>query len=128
MKEYFEVYQEGTCKLRRSRDGTLIDAEYLMGGVYTGKQRVFEGYQVAVLLGSDPWIGRDNHSLRAALRKVASQCESAGFRLSVAGVADGYSESGLSSNTGFGYIQGERVHMMTERIEGQEPYLPGGDE
>jgi hypothetical protein len=93
----------GTCKLRRRSDGVLIDVEYQYGCLYTGKQRVFEGYEVRVfLLGSRARIGHNNYSLQAALRWVASVCESAGFGLCVAGLADGYSESGLSFHTGFG--------------------------
>lgn len=123
MKEVIEVMQEGRCKLRRGSDSSLIEAEYGIGRLYTGKQRVFEGYQVSVRLGPKHLVGRSNSSLRDALRRVANECESAGFRLCVAGLVDGYSESGLSSNSGFGYVQGECIHMMTEWIEcdGSDP-------
>jgi hypothetical protein len=44
----------------------------------------------------------------------------------VAGLATGFGESGLSFDTGFGYIEGREssVHMMTEWIERDEPDPP----
>lgn len=86
-----------------------------MGIIETGRQRVFSGHYIKVL-GPDgeEWLGEDTSSMRAALRALDEDIGHDGGRLLCAGLLDGFRESGLSVDTGYGYIGDypRAVHMM----------------
>jgi hypothetical protein len=79
----------------------------MMGAVTTGKQRVFHSFYVSVELpdGSTA-IGEDRHSVIVALDAVAVVVRNRGFRLLAAGLDRRFYETGLSHNTGCGYMEG----------------------
>lgn len=110
---HYEVRQSDDCKVQ-SQDGTSI-ARFTMGIVETGKQRVFAGHFVQLLLADhEPITGEDEHSMRAALWRLARNIEPLGLTLNCVGLRAEFSESGLSVDTGWGYWgpHSEPMHMM----------------
>lgn len=109
----YQQRRTGECHI--DLDGEGILAEFEMGIIETGRQRVFAGHYIKVI-GPDgeEWLGEDTSSMRAALRALDKEIESNGGRLLCAGLLDGFHESGLSADTGYGYIRGypRAVHMM----------------
>lgn len=103
----------GECHIDLNGEGIL--AEFEIGIIETGRQRVFSGHYIKVL-GPDgeEWLGEDASSMRAALRALDEDMGHDGVRLLCAGILDGFGESGLSVDTGYGYIDGypRAVHMM----------------
>lgn len=103
----------GECHIDLRGEG--IVAEFEMGIIETGRQRVFAGHYIKVLgPDSEEWLGEDTTSMRAALRALDEDIGHDGGRLLCAGLLDGFRESGLSVDTGYGYIDGypRAVHMM----------------
>lgn len=80
----------------------------------TGKTRVFSGYCVEVRWQSYHCVGEDPYTLQEALSECAKQIAALGYQLIVAGLHPRFEESGLSHNSGFGYIprRQEAIHMM----------------
>lgn len=110
---HYEVRQSDDCEVC-SRDGTSL-IQFTMGIVETGKQRVFAGHFVRLLLTDrDPITGEDEHSLRAALWRLVRNIEPLGLTLNCVGLRAEFSESGLSVDTGWGYWgpHSEPMHMM----------------
>lgn len=110
---HYEVRQSDDCEIQ-AQDGTSM-GRFTMGIVETGKQRVFAGHFVRLLLADrDPIIGEDEHSLRAALWRLARNIEPLGLTLNCVGLRAEFSESGLSVDTGWGYWgpHSEPMHMM----------------
>lgn len=110
---HYEVRQSDDCEVQ-GQDGTSM-ARFTMGIVETGKQRVFAGHFVRLLLADrDPITGEDEHSLRAALWRLARNIEPLGLTLNCVGLRAEFSESGLSLDTGWGYWgpHSEPMHMM----------------
>ncbi len=103
----------GECHIDLKGEG--IVAEFEMGIVETGRQRVYAGHYIKVI-GPDgeEWTGEDAWSVREALRELDEEIGRDGGRLLCAGLHGGFRESGLSADTGYGYIDGHRgaVHMM----------------
>lgn len=113
---YWKKYQQrrtGECHIDLNGEGVLVDFE--IGIIETGRQRVYSGHYIKVL-GPDgeEWLGEDASSVRAALRALDEDIGRNGGRLLCAGLHDGFYESGLSADTGYGYIDGYpgAVHMM----------------
>lgn len=110
---HYEVRQSDDCQVE-DEDG-ISSLRFTMGIVETGKQRVFSGHFVCLILTDhDPITGEDEHSLRAALWKLARNIEPLGIRLNCVGLSAAFSESGLSMNTGWGYWgqHSKPMHMM----------------
>lgn len=110
---HYEPQTEGlTCVIDHDRD---IDCPYEIGAVTTGKQRVFHRYYVKVIApnGADI-IGTSEHSLREALLDVDRQLDQRELTLLAAGTYPEFYESGLSANSGYGYLPtvDHAVHMM----------------
>ena len=109
----YQPRRTGECYI--DLDGEGILAEFEMGIIETGRQRVFAGHYIKVLgPEGEEWLGEDASSMRAALRALDEDVGRDGGRLLCAGLHDGFHESGLSTDTGYGYIQGypRAVHMM----------------
>jgi len=98
-----------------SDDGHTIGAIFEMGTVTTGRQRVFHRYYIRVYVrdGSE-FTGEDPYQLKAALSNLDHQLRAQNYLLLVAGLDPRFSESGLSFNSGFGYLPEikDAVHMM----------------
>ncbi len=110
---HYEVRQSGDCQMQD--ENRISSSRFTMGIVETGKQRVFSGHFVCLILTDhDPITGEDEHSLRAALWKLARNIEPLGIRLNCVGLSAAFSESGLSMNTGWGYWgqHSKPMHMM----------------
>lgn len=109
----YQQRRTGECHI--DLDGEGILAEFGMGIIETGRQRVFAGHYIKVLgPEGEEWLGEDASSMRAALRALDEDIGRDGGRLLCAGLYDGFQESGLSMDTGYGYLHGYRgaVHMM----------------
>jgi len=95
-----------------------------VGIVETGRSRVYEGVYLKVW-GPDgqEWLGEDRWSLLRALHDVAGQIESAGGKMMCTGLDPKFYETGLSSGTGYGYIEGhgEALYMMDRMTRSSEP-------
>lgn len=109
----YQQRRTGECHIDLNGEGIL--AEFEMGIIETGRQGVFFGHYIKVL-GPDceEWLGEDASSMRAALRALDEDIGRDGGRLLCAGLLDGFQESGLSVDTGYGYIDSypRAVHMM----------------
>lgn len=110
---HYEVRQSDDCEVRG--ESGMSTLRFTMGIVETGKQRVFAGHFVRLMLTDhEPITGENEHSLRAALWKLARNIEPLGLTLNCVGLSAQFSESGLSVDTGWGYWghQKEPIHMM----------------
>jgi len=85
------------------------------GIVYTGKQRVMAGYFFqAILPSGEAVLAEDPHLLRRALFALESRLNALGWSLDAIGLDEQWKESGLSSNTGWGFhplVQGA-AHVL----------------
>lgn len=110
--KHYEVQRSGIVSIIIGEEA--VDCQFRMGNITTGKQRVYQCYYLCIALpdGREA-IGEDQHNLRAALLDVAKKLAEMGITLTVAGLDDRFYESGLSHNSGQGYIDGlGRVWMM----------------
>lgn len=74
------------------------------GSVLTGRQRVWVGYFCKVIdSNGESWLSEHPHSLRGALLDVEAKLEIRGWKLDVIGTSEGWYESGLSENSGYGF-------------------------
>lgn len=105
--------REGECQIDLKGEGII--AEFEMGIIETGRQRVYSGHYIKVISpDGEEWLGEDASSVRGALRALDDEVGRDGGRLLCAGLHDGFYESGLSADTGYGYIDGYpgALHMM----------------
>ena len=110
----FEAWRGGWVAVQGAERGQRCP--YELGVIVTGKQRVFHRYAIRLTLENGAQIvGEDEFNLRDALRDLASQLDVRDMTIIAAGVDERFSESGLSHNSGFGYIEGHdgAVHMMS---------------
>jgi hypothetical protein len=117
--EHFTASKEGPGILTVTDLATKKNycAKYAIGKVETGRSRSFHGYRLIVYFKSEEFIG-DSHSMQGALMACAQKLEAAGLEINVAGLSSDFHESGLSSNSGFGYDEkrgGGSIHMMSEQ-------------
>jgi hypothetical protein len=111
--ETYNVRMDGVALY--SDGGIVMQAPYEVGVILTGRQRVFRDFFVRVELATgDTITATDRYGLRAALLHLRDQLALAGIELHVAGLSPTFYETGLSSNSGFGYVAGlsSPVHMM----------------
>lgn len=111
------------CVIDCDRD---LDCPFEFGVVTTGRQRVFHRHYLKVVApdGTDI-IGTSEHSVREALLDVDQQFDERGLILLVAGTDHQFYESGLSWNSGYGYLPtvDHAVHMLDvppPRLRGDE--------
>ena len=112
--EHTEALKLGDLKLMIDNAGHPDRAAFVLDSVSTGRTRVFHGYQLSVYFNEKVYNGSNPRSLRDAVLDCASKLREDGLRMSIAAVADGFGESGLSYNTGWGFLPGkvQAVHMM----------------
>ena len=110
--EHFEDMNKGTAI--GLADGQIRTLQYRYGAVSTGRQRVHAGYFVEISAGDQVRVmGRDQYGLVTALRSAADQLEAEGVTLKAAGTSPEFYETGLSFNSGRGYLgKGPAVSMM----------------
>jgi hypothetical protein len=112
--ETIKSLKDGACKLENS--GVVSECRYSLVSVYTGKQRVFQGYRLTIVCVGKEFIGEaQGENMSSALTMCVDELEAefgAEAKLLVNGLDPNFKESGLSGNTGFGYIDDECVHMM----------------
>lgn len=110
--KHYEIWRTGTVTINH------VDQEahcnFAIGGITTGKQRVFHRFYIRLTLPDGAQvIGEDQHNLRSALFDVGIELNKLGITLSVAGLDERFYETGLSHNSGLGYIDDiGRVGMM----------------
>jgi hypothetical protein len=122
--QHYEVRGSGDVRVVVEETGAL-SARYTTGIISTGKTRVFAGYFVGLVLPSGTeFTGEDEHSLRRALMRLASDLSAVLIELQCAGLDPGWQESGLSENSGYGYFTfyPEAIHMLAA-----VPPMPDGD-
>lgn len=92
-----------------------VACPFELGAIATGKQRVFHAYFVQIQLPEGTAItGLDRHSVRAALYSTGDMLRERGLGLLAAGLLGDWYESGLSFNSGYGYLPTlhRAIHMM----------------
>jgi ADP-ribosylglycohydrolase len=114
--EKFVVEKSGGITLWDAQTQSRARGAYAFGAILTGKSRVWESYQITIDTLHGQFSGRDSGSCRTALRQLqkAVHARFPNLFLLVAGLAEGFSESGMSYNSGYGYIGGRTEHMMHE--------------
>ena len=109
----FDVWETGTASVI---DGDIaVVCPFELGAIATGKQRVFHAYFVQIQLPDGTAItGLDRHSVRAALYSTGDMLRERGLGLLAAGLLGDWYESGLSFNSGYGYLPTlhRAIHMM----------------
>lgn len=110
---HYELHTSGlTCVIDHDRD---LDCPFEIGVITTGKQRVFHRFYVKVIAPDGAGIiGTSEHNLRQALLDVDRQLDQRELVLLAAGTYPEFYESGLSANSGYGYLPtvDHAVHMM----------------
>lgn len=121
--KHYEIWQSGTTTITHGGKEALCN--FATGGITTGKQRVFHRIFIRLTLpDGTEIIGEDPHNLRTALLDLAHKLRVEGFELHAAGMDPRFYETGLSHNSGLGYIDAiGRVHMMDPITE-----LDGSDD
>lgn len=112
--EHFDVKDSGQLRVYDLEEHDWQPGWYQIGTVSTGKSRVFHGYRVCVSTQDQDFHGSDSHSIHEALRACGARMNAAGFKLRVVGLSAQYGESGMSFNSGSGYLRGQPVSMMCE--------------
>lgn len=103
------------CRPNIIAERTTAEITVQIGNVYTGKQNVFAGWFVKLVLPSgEVEIAEDPHVLRCALRMIEANLNAKGWSLNVVGLDPEWRESGLSANTGYGSHPdfSRAVHML----------------
>lgn len=110
--KHYDAARSGVCLINHKGAGEATGYRY--GIVSTGRTRVFAGYFVEVELLGESIIGESGRSMREALRAVAAKLAELDTSLDCAGLCDQWSESGLTENSGWGYLPwaGSAVNMM----------------
>ncbi|MCG5549436.1 hypothetical protein [Halorhodospira halochloris] len=110
--ERFHIKQSGTCWLRE-RSGRMIEQDYAIGIITTGKTQVYWGEQIFIgqVAGRSEAHGE---TYRCALQDCVGQLEERGLTLLAAGNCPRYSESPMSGGAGYGYLEGVKgaVHIL----------------
>jgi len=110
-------YEEQMTGLIAAKIGfTMHYCHCEIGVITTGRQRVFSRYYVRVRLPNGTTeCGEDHDGPVQALRRLNDLLKSCGVRLLAAGLDPRFYESGLSSQTSWGYLEGEhRAYHMIE--------------
>jgi ADP-ribosyl-[dinitrogen reductase] hydrolase len=117
--EHFTSLRAGHVTIY-SNDGRAVGAIYSLGSVNTGKSGVFHGYRLTVQVNRRHYAGSDTRSLLGAIKSCNQELQQDGLKMRVIALTSdssgqsGFSESGLSHGTGWGYLpeQSKPVHMM----------------
>lgn len=110
---HYETWKTGkTCVI----DGDFaLDCRFDMGAITTGRQRVFHRYYIRIHLpDGSVMTGEAKHNVRAALFALDRDVRNHGMALLAAGIDERFEETGLSHNSGYGYLPeiNRPVHVM----------------
>lgn len=111
--KHYEGWKQGTAAV--VVEDEIGECDYDFGAISTGRQRVFHRYYVRVEFpDGGVLVGEDPYGVHAALGDLNRQLQYRGIRLVAAGLDPDWVESGLSQNTGFGYLPDcdHAVHMF----------------
>lgn len=111
--KHYEAWKQGTATV--VVEDEVGECRYDFGAISTGRQRVFHRFYARVEFPDNgALVGEDPCGVRAALDDLNRQLQHRGIRLVVAGLDPAWTESGLSQNTGFGYLPNcdHAVHMF----------------
>ena len=116
--EHFEIKDQGLCKVFDKTSKEILDCQYELGIVSTGKQRVFWGYRLVIYAPDFIIVGSSkgySESYRPALRDCNEKMTEHGLVLLIAGNVENYSESAMSGGSGYGYLRNTRgsVNIMS---------------
>lgn len=96
-------------------DRDVIECPAYFGQIVTGKQQVFQGHYVSIVLpNGDQLIGEHPRWLYDALQRVCDAAEQEGWTVLAVGRTPRFRETGLSANSGYGVhpdIPDRHVHM-----------------
>ena len=114
--EHFDAIAQGNVTITDLEGTFLSHTRYALGKVTTGRSRSFHCYRLVITHGTITYIGEDKYSMRRALMGCAEKLRADHFSITVVGLSDSFKETGLSSNTGYGYLPSNKksVHMMDE--------------
>lgn len=111
--KHYETQRRGmTCVIDHEQ---VRDVPYEMGALTTGRQRCFHRWFVKITMeDGTEFTGEDPYNVRAALVDLDRQLEARRYILVAAGIEPEFSESGLSHNSGYGYLPNvnRAIHMM----------------
>ncbi|WP_338505046.1 hypothetical protein V6R86_13110 [Sphingomonas kaistensis] len=97
----------------------IIEVPVQSGTVSTGRARVFAGWFCSVGLPTGEMVlAEDPHNLGQALRNLEERLNATGWSLDAIGLDERWEETGLSSNTGWGYhpqVHGA-AHMLDPKL------------
>lgn len=85
------------------------------GRIETGRSRMFIGYFASVEIDGEPVTGADSSGIVFALRNCAEKLRARGVVLDAPALSERFYESGLSENSGWGYMRDgddEPVHYI----------------
>ena len=117
-RKYHGGYRLCELKGLGSRNQDVSNVRVQCGICSTGKQRVFAGYFVIVVLPvGEAIVAEDPYNLRQALRNAEARLNCLGWSLNVIGLDVEWQETGLSANTAYGYHAkfDRAVHMLESR-------------
>lgn len=107
--------EEFRAPISATQSGQIIGGTGICGTIETGGSRTFHSYysRVQFANGIDVVEEHPRHLL-TSLAELAAKIETQGLQLMCAGLAEDFYESGLSYNSGWGYLRGasEAVHIM----------------
>lgn len=109
------LLQHGVCRVT-NRNGAELGGRYELVSVDTGRSKVFWGYRLTVDVEEKQFSGESRHNMISAVRQCGANMRAAGLELHVNAMNESFQESGLSANSGYGYIDGHQkaVHMMAD--------------
>lgn len=112
--EHLRTTHQGSCWLQNP-DGEQELVATRMAAVETGRSRTFWGYRVVVQqITGEQTKGEDRHNLHNALKQCDENLRAAGYQMKVMGLRPDFYETGLSFNSGYGYVDdvNDPVHML----------------
>lgn len=98
-----------------THNGQIIGGTGICGIIETGRSRTFHAYYSRVKLANGIDVVQEHsRHLLTSLIELAAKIEVLGMQLLCAGLAEEFYESGLSCNSGWGYLRGasEPCHIM----------------
>ncbi|MCC6200383.1 MAG: hypothetical protein IT466_06380 [Moraxellaceae bacterium] len=110
--EHIQLIQSGECKLLDVKNNSVFEAEYELGLITTGKQRVFWGRSICLYsqkVNVQEKIQGDYDSFRRVLMSCNKALEIHNLKLLVAGNCVGYYETPFSASSGYGYIKEQKA-------------------
>ena len=88
-----------------NNEGAHIPAKIWEEHVSTGKQRVHAGYRVVLSFQEKKYESSIKASTNKAIKDLAEKAETDGYKIMIWGAEDGFSQTGLSSESGYGYFE-----------------------